>query len=80
MAGLYSLFRGPHTYYLNLVRNNMPIKGNPNALVNLLHYEDAATVVLNLIEHPGNFSFEDVLYYVNKFDVRYIQSFVNGSL
>ena len=43
LAGLYLLKRGAHSYWLNLGK---PIQGNPDGLINLLHYDDAAGACL----------------------------------
>ena len=43
LAGLYLLERGAHSFYLS---TDKPIQGNPDGLVNLLHYDDAAGACL----------------------------------
>ena len=40
MAGLYTLERGPHYYWLE--RGDGTIKGDEGGFLNLLHYDDAA--------------------------------------
>ena len=40
LAGLYNAQRGPHTYWLRAGT----VEGNEDAMVNMLHYEDAAAV------------------------------------
>jgi hypothetical protein len=42
LAGLYTLDRGPHTFWLN----NGTCASNADGLVNTLHYEDAARVAI----------------------------------
>ncbi|EME28001.1 uncharacterized protein Gasu_45020 [Galdieria sulphuraria] len=42
LAGLYSKERGAHAYWLRTGQ----VKGNPTALVNLIHYDDAANLVI----------------------------------
>eukprot|EP00977_Amphora_coffeiformis_P015695 scaffold4674_cov188-Amphora_coffeaeformis.AAC.6 len=41
LAGLYLLERGAHSYWLGAGKDK-PIQGNPDGLINLLHYDDAA--------------------------------------
>ena len=43
LAGLYLLQRGAHSFYFS---TDKPIQGNPDGLVNLLHYDDAASSCL----------------------------------
>lgn len=38
-AGLYNMDRGPHNFWLT---SNKNAQGRPDAIVNLLHYDDAA--------------------------------------
>ena len=40
LAGLYSLQRGPHNYWMT---SGKPVKGGPHGIINLLHYDDAAS-------------------------------------
>lgn len=42
LAGLYDVLRGAHAYWLKVGT----IKGSPDGVINLLHYEDAAGAVL----------------------------------
>ncbi|GJQ13866.1 hypothetical protein GpartN1_g5657.t1 [Galdieria partita] len=42
LAGLYSKDRGAHAYWLRTGQ----VRGNPKALVNLIHYDDAASLVI----------------------------------
>lgn len=58
LAGLYTTTRGPHAYWLHRARDaksavDATIAGAADALVNLLHYEDAASAVLALMAKPG---------------------------
>lgn len=43
LAGLYTLDRGAHNYWLT---SGKPITGPPDGLINLLHYDDAAGACL----------------------------------
>ena len=45
-AGLYNSLRGPHTYWLK----NGTVDGNADGIVNMLHYEDAATAVIAALQ------------------------------
>jgi hypothetical protein len=42
LAGLYTETRGPHTFWLK----NGTVTSNADGLVNMLHYEDAATAAI----------------------------------
>ena len=42
LAGLYSMDRGPHTFWLK----NGTVSSNADGLVNTLHYDDAARVAV----------------------------------
>lgn len=46
LAGLYDLERGPHSYWLKVG----VVKGAPNGLINLVHYDDAAQAVVDAIK------------------------------
>ena len=48
LAGLYSKNRGPHTYWLRAGE----VKGDSEGKINLLHYEDAAGVVIAALKSP----------------------------
>lgn len=48
LAGLYLDKRGPHTMWLN----KGTVKGDPDGTINMLHYEDAASVCLKALESP----------------------------
>jgi nucleoside-diphosphate-sugar epimerase len=59
LAGLYHATRGPHTYYLQSSEYGMQsqerqtafkVDGSGHALLNMLHYEDAASVVVAALE------------------------------
>ena len=43
LAGLYTLTRGAHNYWLT---SGKPVQGNPDGTINLLHYDDAAGACL----------------------------------
>lgn len=45
LAGLYTTFRGPHTYWLNTGN----VSNGPDGLLNLLHYEDAASIIVRML-------------------------------
>lgn len=47
LAGLYLLQRGAHSYWLG---SDKPIQGNPDGLINLLHYDDAAGACLAALQ------------------------------
>ena len=51
MAGLYSLERGPHSYWFRTGR----VRGDPGGLINLIHYDDAADLVVAALDRgdPG---------------------------
>jgi hypothetical protein len=49
MAGLYTLKRGAHNYWLNAGT----VAGSRGGLVNLLHYDDAAGIVVAILEACG---------------------------
>jgi len=49
LAGLYDRFVGAHNIWLNMKE----VAGRPDALVNLVHYDDAATLVLKALEADG---------------------------
>lgn len=58
LAGLYTTTRGLHAYWLHRARDSKDpkdatIPGAADAVVNLLHYEDAASAVLALMAKPG---------------------------
>lgn len=60
LAGLYTESRGPHAYWLHksrdaaLANSPMPVlPGSALALVNMLHYEDAAGAVMALLQSTG---------------------------
>ncbi len=60
LAGLYTESRGPHAYWLYksrdaaLANSSIPVlPGSALALVNLLHYEDAAGAVIALLQSTG---------------------------
>eukprot|EP00435_Cladocopium_sp_Y103_P070465 s103_g35.t1 len=46
LAGLYDLERGPHSYWLKVG----VVKGAPEGLINLVHYDDAAQAVVDAIK------------------------------
>ena len=47
LAGLYSLERGPHNFWLT---SGKSVSGSPNGIVNLLHYDDAASACLAALQ------------------------------
>jgi nucleoside-diphosphate-sugar epimerase len=60
LAGLYTATRGPHAFWLHRSRdlNNSAaavIQGAADSVVNLLHYQDAAAVVIALLQRPGTY-------------------------
>jgi hypothetical protein len=46
LAGLYHNTRGPHTYWMNQAKAGQMIESNSDGYVNMIHYEDAASIVL----------------------------------
>lgn len=42
MGGLYDLQRGPHFFWYTKASNGHTLEGNPNHIINLIHYQDAA--------------------------------------
>jgi hypothetical protein len=53
LAGLYTLDRGPHTFWLK----NGTCTSNADGLVNTLHYEDAARVAIAACLYGENHRF-----------------------
>ncbi|CAE8713026.1 unnamed protein product [Polarella glacialis] len=49
LAGLYDARRGPHEYWLKLG----VVKGRPEGLINMLHYDDAAAAAAAALARPG---------------------------
>ena len=47
LAGLYLLERGAHNFWLT---SGKPIAGRPDGLINLLHYDDAASACLAAVK------------------------------
>jgi hypothetical protein len=46
LAGLYTKDRGPHTYWFRMEKDGKPVETNSNGIVNMIHYEDAASFVV----------------------------------
>eukprot|EP00466_Bigelowiella_natans_P015912 jgi/Bigna1/34229/e_gw1.4.106.1 len=46
LAGLYTLQRGAHSYWLQRAQ----VSGSPEGLINLIHYDDAAELVVSALE------------------------------
>ena len=42
LAGLYTLERGAHNYWLDVNKSKGQVKGSKGGIINLLHYDDAA--------------------------------------
>lgn len=49
LAGLYNDYRGPHSYWLKLAKEGKIIETNADGLVNMIHYEDAADLVIEAV-------------------------------
>ena len=49
LAGLYHATRGAHSYYLSLMRAGKTADASAHALLNLIHYDDAATLVVTAL-------------------------------
>lgn len=69
LAGLYTATRGPHAYWLHKTRDAVTagapapvMPGAADALVNMLHYEDAAGAVIALIAKPGDLTTRLIQY------------------
>eukprot|EP00871_Galdieria_phlegrea_P001615 jgi/Galph1/2454/GphlegSOOS_G1093.1 len=45
LAGLYSIDRGPHVYWFQ----QGVVRGNPKGLINLIHYSDAAKLIVSVL-------------------------------
>jgi hypothetical protein len=60
LAGLYTATRGPHSYWLQRAKDlaGSPeaaiIQGSATDVLNMLHYEDAASAVLALLRSTGD--------------------------
>jgi nucleoside-diphosphate-sugar epimerase len=51
LAGLYSLQRGPHNFWLT---SDKGVSGGPSGIINMLHYDDAASACLAALKAgPG---------------------------
>lgn len=52
LAGLYSLERGAHSYFIRAAsaEDAKPLGGRAGSFVNLVHYEDAASMVVAVLE------------------------------
>ena len=51
LAGLYNDHKGPHNYWMKKVSSGETIEGESDGIINMLHYEDAASVALQCIQH-----------------------------
>lgn len=49
LGGLYHDHRGPHTYWLQAAREGKVIESNADGLVNLIHYDDAADLIVTIL-------------------------------
>ena len=49
LSGLYHSWRGPHTFWMQAGES----KTNPNAVVNMIHYEDAASLAVAILKGDG---------------------------
>lgn len=60
LAGLYTTTRGPHSYWLQRAKDLVDtpaaaiIQGSATDVLNMLHYEDAASAVIALLHSTGN--------------------------
>lgn len=50
LSGLYSLERGAHSYYLRMASEGKTVGGKGGSFVNLVHYEDAARMVVAVLK------------------------------
>lgn len=50
LSGLYSLERGAHSFYLRASSEGKTLSGRGGSFVNLVHYEDAARMVVAVLE------------------------------
>eukprot|EP01038_Epipyxis_sp_PR26KG_P011506 gene11506-15412_t len=53
LAGLYTSTRGPHSYWMRKSIANETIDGSANGLINMLHYEDAASAMIATMNTKG---------------------------
>lgn len=61
LAGLYTATRGPHSYWLQRAKDlsgtaqasSAVIQGSAEDVLNMLHYEDAASAVIALLRSTG---------------------------
>lgn len=60
LAGLYNSNRGPHTYWLKS-QSPTPIDGSSDGLINMIHYEDAASACIQAL---ANFHNNDMKVYL----------------
>ncbi|MDF1665943.1 MAG: NAD(P)H-binding protein [Planctomycetota bacterium] len=52
LAGLYSKSRGPFNYVANSLKEQTPLRDNGSKLLNLIHEDDAVSVLLEMIHRP----------------------------
>ena len=50
LSGLYDIHRGPHEYWLRRARQGIPVESSGASLLNMLHYEDAASATVKAIK------------------------------
>ena len=62
LAGLYTDQRGAHTYWMKMVSEGKTIETNEDGLVNLIHYEDAARLVLASLDSGKIFYLDACLF------------------
>jgi len=63
LAGLYTATRGPHSFWLEKTRGagasdgaqTVQQRGSSASLVNMVHYEDAATATIAAMKARGSF-------------------------
>lgn len=58
LAGLYNDNRGPHTYWIKLAKEGKVIESNADGFVNMIHYDDAASIVITAVESGKTYDFK----------------------
>lgn len=64
LAGLYTENRGPHTFWFKRASQGLPIETNADGVINMLHYEDAASVTIQAALRPGAAQSSCELFYL----------------
>jgi len=59
LGGLYTLERGPHNFWCS--GETTEFSSKPNGLINLIHYDDAAELLVKCLQNPSKISGETFL-------------------